>query len=126
MARHAYYGGDPWQQVSFDDVVLVPSVLEGMPLVALEAMQRGLRLVVTPIAPFREACPKEVVAEGMEDGALAAKVREVALLEHGALVKLYRERLERFSQLAFVRNFAALLPPELNAQTWARAEGWAE
>lgn len=124
--------GDPWQQVSPRDVVLVPSVQEAMPLVAMEAMQRGLKLVVSPIAPFREGCPPEVISTGFADADFVAKVKEIALWEPEALAEIYREQLEKFSPESFLRAFAAQLPPEMKAEEWAitsstsRMEGWAE
>ena len=130
--------GDPWPQVSTRDVVLAPSVQEAMGLVAMEAMQRGLKLVVSPIAPFREGCPPEVISAGFADADFAAKVKEIALWEREALAELYRERLEKFSPENFLRAFAALLSlkdptaPEMNAEEWtkcgstSRAEGRAE
>jgi glycosyltransferase involved in cell wall biosynthesis len=124
--------GDPWQRVSPRDVVLVPSVQEAMPLVAMEAMQRGLKLVVSPIAPFREGCPPEVISAGFADADLVAKVKELALWEGEALAEIYREQLEKFSQKNFLLAFAAQLPPEMKAEEWAEAsstscvEGWAD
>jgi glycosyltransferase involved in cell wall biosynthesis len=106
----AGYRGDAGDCIAELDVFALPSWIEGMPLVALEAMQRGKPVVATPVGGTAE-----VVADG-ETGVivpvrdpvrLAAALRELlADPEHARrLGEAGRRRArERFSAAASVQR----------------------
>ena len=110
LSAHLRYTGwstSPWSHVPEDAIVLIPSITEGMPLVATEAMMRGIRMVVSPIPPFFEGSPHEVIAESFHTVDFAKKVLEVHAMSRDVLASIYATALEKFSEDNFVRSFLA-------------------
>jgi glycosyltransferase involved in cell wall biosynthesis len=48
-----------WQDMATSDLLIMPSLWEGMPNVALESLAIGLPLVISDIAPHRELLPSD-------------------------------------------------------------------
>ncbi len=95
----------PWETVPENAVLVIPSVYESMCLVAIDAMFRGLRLVVSPIPVFLEWVPGPLIAKEMSAQGFADKILEVASLKKINLTALCEEALMRFSDVAFSERF---------------------
>lgn len=100
---------DPWQSVPNDAVVLIPSLFEAMPMVATEAMLRGIRIATSPIPAFEEGSPQQVIAASLSPQDFASKVEEVSAMPRETIIALYGEALKKFTEEAFAEKFGHLL-----------------
>ena len=102
-----YFGwrANPWALVPDKAVVLMPSVFEGMPLVAIEAMLNGTRIVTSPLAEFMEGVPKQMVAEDFSACFFADKIIEVSSMAPATVHMLYEAELAKFSEATFAERF---------------------
>ena len=100
---------DPWQSVPNDAVVLIPSLFEAMPMVATEAMLRGIRIVTSPIPAFEEGSPQQVIAASMSPRDFTSKVEEISAMPQESTIALYGEALKKFTEEAFAEKFGHLL-----------------
>jgi glycosyltransferase involved in cell wall biosynthesis len=100
---------DPWKSVPNDAVVLIPSSFEAMPMVATEAMLRGIRMVTSPIPAFEEGSPRQVISASMSPQDFACKVEEISAIPRESIIALYVEALKKFTEEAFAEKFSYLL-----------------
>lgn len=103
------WSADPWSAVAGDDLVLIPSLWEGMPLIAIEAMLRGIRIVTTPLPMFYEGIPSEFIAQGFSGELLADQVERVLGIDLYEVPEKYAQNLRHFSGSSFVELFFRLL-----------------
>jgi glycosyltransferase involved in cell wall biosynthesis len=104
---YAGWSNDPWKMTPSDAIVFMPSLTEGMPLVATEAMLNGIRLVVSPIPPFFEGSPAQMIAADFTADSFAKKILEVHALRTEEVCRLYADALVKFSDKVFVEKFLA-------------------
>ncbi len=100
---------NPWQTVSKDAMVFIPSLYESMSIVAREAMIRGIRLTASTIPVFREWIPHRLIAEDFRPESFAEKLLYVQSLEEEDLLKMYAAALARFSDEVFAESFMAYM-----------------
>jgi glycosyltransferase involved in cell wall biosynthesis len=100
---------NPWTLIPEEAIVLLPSHSEGMPLVATEAMLRGVRIVTSPLAVFYEGVPHEMVAQAFSTEAFTEKIAEVSGMDNARVCALYTEALKKFTEIAFVEQFESML-----------------
>jgi glycosyltransferase involved in cell wall biosynthesis len=98
---------NPWETIPSDALVMIPSFYESASLVAIEAMNKGVRLAVSPIPVFDEWIPNVLIAEDFSPRAFAKKILEVYSLSNDELFALYAAALTIFSDAAFVQRFTA-------------------
>ncbi len=105
-----FYGwkANPWSGVEADDIILLPSRWEGMPLVAIEAMLRGCRIVTSPLPMFHEGVPSEFIAADLSGAAVAAQVEKVRGMTRQHVEHLLSRELAKFSAECFLHGFWAL------------------
>lgn len=99
---------NPWLTVASDDIVLIPSLSEGMPLVAIEAMLRGIRIVTSPLPMFYEGVPEEFIADGFSGEVLAGQVERVIQMSRSEVLRLYSESIVKFSEERFINTLTHL------------------
>lgn len=100
---------NPWALIPEGAIVLLPSHSEGMPLVATEAMLRGVRIVTSPLAVFYEGVPHEMVAPAFSAEAFTEKIVEVSNMDDARIRVLYTEALKKFTESAFVEKLESML-----------------
>jgi glycosyltransferase involved in cell wall biosynthesis len=96
---------NPWRFVSRDGIVVIPSAVETICLVALEAMSQGRRLTTTPLPEFFEGIPPEMIATGNDADSIARRIMDVSAIPAETVKQLYERSLDRFSERAFVDAF---------------------
>lgn len=106
----AFHGwqSNPWTLIPKEAIVLLPSHYEGMPLVATEAMMRGIRIVTSPLAVFYEGVPHEMIARAFSTEAFMEKIADVSSMDDTRVRSLYSEALMKFSENSFVTKFESL------------------
>jgi glycosyltransferase involved in cell wall biosynthesis len=103
------WSADPWSAVTAEDLVLIPSLWEGMPLIAIEAMLRGIRIVTTPLMMFYEGIPSEFIAEGFSAKLLADQVERVLAMSPTDVLEKYATSVGHFSDCYFMESFSTIL-----------------
>lgn len=96
---------DPCSIVPKDATVFIPSFHETMNLVAREAMQYGLRVVVSPIPIFHEWIPELLIADESSPAAFADRILTVQEIGAEKLQEMYRYTLDKFSYDIFIESF---------------------
>lgn len=99
---------NPWVAVASEDIVLIPSLSEGMPLVAIEAMLKGIRIVTSPLPMFYEGVPRQFIAGGFSGESLARQIELVIRMSKSEVVALYSKSLVKFSESTFLPTFTNL------------------
>jgi glycosyltransferase involved in cell wall biosynthesis len=100
---------DPWSSLPNGAIVLIPSRWEANCLVGIEALLRDIRLVLSPIAAFREVYPDSIVSEESTPEAFADKVIAVSQLNDEKIHLLYQLAKDRYSPARFLRNMLSAL-----------------
>jgi glycosyltransferase involved in cell wall biosynthesis len=100
---------NPWRDLPRGAIVLVPSRWEAFSLVAMEALLREVKLVLSPIRAFLEVYPTEVIAEESTGPAFSRRALEVAAMGEEELQKLYAGALEQYSPAHFARRLLMLI-----------------
>ncbi|GAC1621896.1 MAG: hypothetical protein NVS9B10_05240 [Nevskia sp.] len=100
---------DPWSVIDPAGIVLMPSWMEGMPLVAIEAMNRGLRLATSPLAIFREGVPAICVAASYEPDDFARTIHTLLLCRDAEIRQQYQPCTARFTAENFRLTLCAAL-----------------
>ncbi|MHB1701291.1 MAG: glycosyltransferase [Acidobacteriaceae bacterium] len=98
---------NPWKTIQRNSIVLIPSLYEGMPLVAIESMLRGVKMVSSPLQIFFEGIPNQLIAHDFSAAAFAEKIVEVHAMSESRMLALYAPAITKFSEAAFASNFIA-------------------
>lgn len=96
---------DPWPALHRDAVLLVPSHFEGFPLVAIEAMAKGVRLVTSPLSCFKEGVPSDFVADSFGTESFVSAVLRAHSYSSDYVTARLGEAVRMFSAAEFKRRF---------------------
>lgn len=100
---------NPWCLVPRSAIVLLPSWYEAMPLVAMEAMRRGIRIMTSPIPAFQEGSPERVIADDFSIHSFSRKIEELAAMDDEEIDALYAIALEKFSEPSYAARLMGFL-----------------
>ena len=88
---------------------MIPSHWEANCLVAIEALLRGVKLVLSPIPAFTQVYPAEIVANSFSPEAFCAAIRTVRSLSHDQMRDLFAPAVAKFAPAQFAEKFFALV-----------------
>lgn len=92
------------------DMLVIPSRFEGLPLVALEAMYYGLKIVATDVDGLAEVIPREWRVPYGDSEALARKIDDLRRSNVPQLLEANRQRvIQEYNAERFSREFAVAL-----------------